>query len=272
MKNLVFVLATAVSVSAASLTPLQTTTYESVEDGISTDFASPSSFGSGIPLTGFKKFDSSLGTLERILFTLESEISGTGTLEVYYESPAATPEGDENFDTFGSISVEQTVQTDIVYRDSPSTGIGTAVDLFDLSFFEDVFFDESSYSTPDSTLIFEYFGFEQPFNEGPSTSAGALDVSDITDISDFSGLPSDDIPNDALSVGFFVFIDDFSLDAPTDNGELDPSSVFIDLTVLMEAGTATLQYEYTPVPEPASTAALLGLVALMGISCRRVRE
>lgn len=268
MKKFILALATTVSMSAASLTPVQTASYGTVEDGIFTDFGSSSFIGFNVPLTGFKKFDASLGTLERILFTLESEISATGTLEYVFESTATTPEEDENFGNFASITVDQPVQTDITYSDSPSTGVLAVSDQFSLIFSEDdVSVDESGYSTPDSTLIFEYFGSEQTVNEGPSTSSGALETFGI---SDFSGSPLDDV--DALSVGFFVPIDEFSVSSQSDFGDLDPSEIFIDLTVVMQAGTGTLQYEYTPVPEPASAGTLLGLIALLGIFSRRSRS
>jgi hypothetical protein len=47
------------------------------------------------------------------------------------------------------------------------------------------------------------------------------------------------------------------------------NSAFVDVSIALDAGNATLQYVYTPVPEPKTFALILGLIILVFLRFRR---
>jgi len=75
-----------------SLTPLQTVVFSQVDDGTFTDFPGPFiGLTAGEPLTGFTKFDPSLGTLKEIRVSAEIAASVDVTLFVDEVTDASQP-------------------------------------------------------------------------------------------------------------------------------------------------------------------------------------
>tara|TARA_B110000037_G_scaffold213074_1_gene267025 strand:- start:52842 stop:53324 length:483 start_codon:yes stop_codon:yes gene_type:complete len=105
---------------------------------------------------------------------------------------------------------------------------------------------------------------------GPDTANGQIDpAASFFFANDFVGSPTEEV--DTLFAGFYLeAIDGFDADT-----SLDPNTVFVDVGVMMDAGTATLQYVYDDgigaIPEPATASALFGLIALGGMITRRRR-
>lgn len=214
-------------------------------------------------LDGFTKFDPSLGTLTNIFLSVEVDVSlrleliateldppDAGTFTVRFESVAP------NF-----------VRTGIIYNSSdpgrflnvtsdeaiiPTIGVIDAL-TEDFDFdpdFGDGFFEET-------TINFGGFA-----NGGTTLATGSIDPFDLNvDISDFvgtglvTGLRLRTLARINAGVGFTVE---------------NINNPFLGVESRFQAGNATLQFVFTPIPEPSSAA--LVLLAALGLAARRRRR
>jgi len=79
--------------------------------------------------------------------------------------------------------------------------------------------------------------------------------------------------NDFVGTGFVsgLEVDNF-LSVASDGVFENLQEAFLEITVALESGEATLQYAYEPVPEPSLYAAIFGMVALAAGYLRRRRR
>ena len=101
-----------IAITPTQMTPIQTGTYEGTSDGTYTDFGGGISYlGGDALISGFKKFDSSLGTLTGIRVTLSFSATASTDLDVYAEGSDVPAEDEYFYASFSSYA-----QVDIIYR------------------------------------------------------------------------------------------------------------------------------------------------------------
>lgn len=255
--------------AAIMMTPLQTGTYGNLSDGTYTDFGSSTTYlSNSAPITGFKKFDASLGTLTGIKFSLTSSVSAEYSFDLYAE--------DENipYGEVGYLSYDNYIDTDVVYGPTGSSfGYSMVYDTgFNISYYEENIDVNNYVYNNDGYDVFEYHGHDNAESYGPNTVEDTQSFSNPDFVlSDFVGSPTEDV--NTLDASFYMEINStfFShLDT-----SFDPSIVFMSIDVLMDGGEATLQYIYDDnlgvIPEPSAVTTLFGLLALGGITRRRRR-
>jgi hypothetical protein len=246
-----------VSLSGA-LTPLQTAPFAFAEDGTFTDLdGSPLPLNASQPLSGFTKFDSNLGTLTEILLTAEVRATINVSIEA---SDIADPE------SFFKVYFEDNsfFQTSIIYSPTgESFGLSVTFDLDGFgSVGEDALLDPADWNGPDDFFFFdstsnEYGGFA---NGDTTPTSGSLLASSLV-LSDFV----DDGGIGSVSGLQIAHIADIDTTPMLEN----INSAFVDVSIALDAGNATLQYVYTPVPEPKTFALILGLIILVFLRFRR---
>lgn len=248
------------STAMAAFTPVQTVGFaggEATVTGSDSDSSVRASYQTSI--TGLQKFDPSLGTLTRVLLSIE--VNASASIRLYSDGIIddqalfSLQHVDQGAETF--------VQTQIGYNyDGPlmrflaiSTGNlgttgGTGLDPADYSASGFVYTDESS---------IVYGGF----SGGGSTprTGQILNTDNFYDSTDFVGI------GEVTTLSVVSFADAYLTSTSFTIDNLD----FADINTFtrVEAGNVTLQYEYAPVPEPASIALSGALLALLPRRRRR---
>jgi len=267
--------------AGAAVTSVQTISFafsqrddSSGFEGGGLTFLSARSLG-GFGAGAFTKFDPSLGTLTNIFLSLE--VNATLSLSVGADGldensldddpfsiqfqPALTSGGPPDF-----TPPRDLVRVAIVYLSSgpniglvvtsdeatiPNLGVtnGLAADFdFDFDVLDENTVTFGGFSNGDTTL-----------------TTGSIDpLAAGFDASDFVGVGT---VTNGLTINSLVSLGVGPGSATSDN--LDFPFLFADLS--LEAGNVTLQYEFTPIPEPSS-AALVLLAALGLVARRRVRS
>ncbi|NBB79479.1 MAG: PEP-CTERM sorting domain-containing protein [Verrucomicrobia bacterium] len=214
-----------------------------------------------IPLNGFTKFDPSLGTLNEVQLSIEVD----ATVSVAIESDSIID--DQSFFDLFLEDTDSLFQVSAAYR--PGGGSAATALTFDIGGFGsvgDLSLDPADFSFPDffySDDVDDRFGDQ--FLQG-IPSEGTLLTSDPDYIaSDFEGFGT--VVADALGIEFIAELDAGSFSFQIDN--LDDA--FIEFEVALSGGDATLIYDYTPVPEPASLPIIFGAIVTVCAVGRRRR-
>lgn len=247
--------------ASATLTPVQTVSFlggENSNNGTFGDTDINASYSAA--LTGFQKFNPSLGTLDAVLLTIQTD--ARVVIEI---STSQLIDDGENFSVQLSDTGSKTfLQNNIAYNHPNGTRFvviestsHNTVGGADLN--PDDFGGSGNFSYTDSTEKV-YGGFS---GGGSTAKSGSISSTDsFYDADDFVGVGL----VDALSVRNFANLDVLLGDtAVLDN--IDPFDVDVMVTARVESGDVTLQYDYT-VPEPLS---LVGFAALVPLMCRRGR-
>lgn len=247
---------------SGAFTAPQIISFTGDSDGTYTDLFPGSNINQSfvIPLSGFSKFDPSLGILNAVEVSIDVE----ATVSVAVDSQSIID--DQSLFSLLLDDTDSLIQVSATY--SPGGGTTALALTFDVGGFgivgnSDV--DPADYSFPD----FDYFEFTMDsfggFSFGGSTpSEGTLLTSDTDYIaSDFEGIGL----VDTLDILYFaeVIAGQFSFEF----NNLDQA--FIEVNIELSGGDASLVYDYTPVPEPSSFPFLLGGVVSMWAVLRRRR-
>jgi hypothetical protein len=248
----------------AAITPVQSFSFDFISGGNSFDPSEPeepfTSFLESIPISGFNKFDPSLGTLREIRLTVQVSVSFDASIEAEEVDDTSLP-----FDL--ALDLETGIDAGVFYLPSgnnillfPATEGYGSVNLGGAGYDpNDFIFDDQFYFFDGAS---DQFG---PFNDVGEVTMGSLFASDPdVSLSDFVGIG----PVQGLEVGVLVPLDNVWTVA-------NIPYPFGSITVNLEAGEVTLTYVYepgiTPIPEPGHLAALLGLSAAAGLGLRRRR-
>jgi len=211
-------------------------------------------------LTSFDKFDPALGTLNEVLLTMEVRVQITAFLET-----ETILDEDFPFSAYWDDS-SSFFQADIVYSPTGDTsgysllgefggfsGVGSEEELpEDWGSPGDFFFTDSNSD--------EFGGFA--FGGTTVTSGSYLVTDPNYNPVDFVGTGT----VTGLEIGPFAFID--TALAVVDN----VSNVILGVEIEMDPGTVTLQYSYTPVPEPSHATLAAGLLLGLWLIVRRRRR
>ncbi len=242
---------------------VQTLGFNQLSQGTYTEVGNTVPIADFASLNGFAKFDPALGTLNEVRFTIEvwayAEVE-IESFDIVDPSAAFSLEWDPE----GMVLL----QTSIIY--SPTGGSAGYSITFDTGGFGSVIGDldqdpsdwgadegEFFYSAVDWT---EYGGFA-PEGGNTATSGSLLTSDPIFVVSDFVG--------DGTVSGLGLVT----------SGEFDTSNIllenlseaYISAFVGLDPGTVTLEYIYTPVPEPAAAAFLAGAAAIVLLITRSRR-
>jgi hypothetical protein len=243
----------------AAVTPLQTGSYSFIFDGNTFDVdTGTQSIFTDTTLSGFTKFDASLGTLNKVIVSIQFDASVSITLSSTDLNDPGQP-----FTLFWDGSTS-TVQSGVVYNPGGgSTGLAVTIDtpnLSDLGVFD---------GDPNDFEDFEvggFFYFDDLFdtyggNVSNTFTTGEILASDPSfNLADFQGVGN----VTSLTLALFAEIDTAVTSQNIGSAQLDLTADVNDF-----GGTVQLQYEYTPVPEPRMFAGLAGLAALLLIWTRR---
>ncbi len=244
----------AVGTSAmAELTPIQTANFtggEVTESGDQSETQVRASYTT--PITGLQKFDPSLGTLTAVLLSIQVDATASVTLfsnDITDDQELFTLQHvDQPSKTF--------VQTQIAYVNGTTTRF-VAITSGNLGTTGGTGLDSDDYSNPDfeytDSSSINYGGFA---NGGSTPRTGQINSTDsFYNAADFVGVGE----VTSLSVTAFTSIDLDETSFTLDN----LSSAFITAFARVESGDVSLQYEYTPIPEPTSLAMTGTLAALL---------
>jgi MYXO-CTERM domain-containing protein len=246
-----------------AITPLQTGNFDFQFD--SDTYAAdsgPQSLYSEVTLNGFTKFDPALGTLTKVLVSLEVEAGifvDLFTDDIIDDQQLFSLEWDSSNSLF---------QTSVAYKPTGSgIGLGVTFDLPSVPTLGGVDLDPADYSGGE----LPGFSFSDSYGESygavgsgsgiPST--GEILASDPAfNLNDFQGVGS----VEGLVLAMFA-----DIDTAVFSDNIGSASLGVYMDVDNFGGKAQLQYEYTPVPEPRLMAGLLGLAALAAAAFRRRR-
>ena len=242
-----------------AITPGQAINFDSFEDGTSTDLEASTTVtvSQTQPLGSFTKFDSSLGTLTEVRLTAEIRTEvfvQIGSDEVIDESSPFSLFLDDS-DSF--------METDLVYNaGNGPTGRSVGGEAGGFGSVGDTDLDPSDFSAEG------FFFFDSASDEyGGFASGGSVLTSGSIFATDADFLESDFVGTGTVSgLQLISFAEVDPVNLIIDN----LASAFIEVSTTTDAGEATLEYGYTPVPEPRPLVAVVGILALaIGVLRRR---
>lgn len=227
--------------SLAELTAPQRVEFDGGGDGTSTDFQSETIFLSfGEALSGFTKFDPSLGTLTRVIVKAEVDANIYADLTT---SDLIDPE--DPFSLFYAESAFDYLQVSVSYQPSGENfALALTFDNENLGSMGDEFIDPFEWGAPDEFFYSDYveFDFGGFAFGGDTTSDGGIDATDEDfRAADFIGTGN----VTGLSIDFFGELSNGTDDEFTSSVD-NVSSAFFDVGINLRPGAVTLQYEYTP--------------------------
>lgn len=255
-----------IGVSGAAVTPVQTSAFAGDDDGVYTDLGDGNfiSASAESAISGFTKFDASLGTLTDVLLTVEVDATISMVIEADVLDPIDAPVFSFYLDPISG----GLIQAGMLY--SPTGGIVSFVvtsDNTSLSSLGTEFEDPAPY-------IFDFGGGPAFFySDSYSESFGGFSSGGTTAATgSLSALDPDFLASDFIGTGAVTGLSMSNiLNYDNDPSELSLLNVpygFVQPEVSFSAGNATLQYVYTPIPEPS-----VGMLVLLGalVSGRRRR-
>jgi hypothetical protein len=226
--------------------------------------------GQGENITGFKKFDASLGTLQGVKLTYEF----SGAIEVYayaYGYDTEAPDSGGSFD-FEFSGFDSFIDITTIYSPSNDpngygyTGVSGSAFFSPLGM-TGMDVDDYLYNYDDGS---EFDYYDEYYDEIDETAMNTLSVSGPNfDITDFVGDPNETV--DTLYAQLYIDINesDFTING-IGNSEFE---VYFD--VYLYPGDITLEYIYDDaisiIPEPSAVTALLALCSLLSLSFHRRR-
>lgn len=213
----------ATAVQASVLTPIQTINFDSANDGTFTDFGTPISLQARQDLTGFQQFDASLGTLQRVLFTVEISVEVSLSVDV-----DSLFDEDSPFSALVQAGFSDLQQAGIVYSPSGSTtGRAVTIDSGNIGSVGGEFLDPIEFTDFGDFFdeVSDAYG-EVVFSGQPST--GELLASDpIFNMDDFVGTG---------------FVQGLNVSAFADYSEFVSENIdeaFVEASIFLAAGQAT---------------------------------
>lgn len=143
--------------SHAELTPVQRVEYTGGGDGTSTDFMSESvSLTYEEALTGFTKFDPTLGTLTRVIVT--AEVSATYSADLYSFS-VSNPFG--SFSLYYEESLNDSLQVSVAYKPTGETfALALTFDTQGPGSLGEEFLDPADYGGSDGFYYSDFVSFD----------------------------------------------------------------------------------------------------------------
>lgn len=219
-----------------TLTPLQTKSFGSASNGISSSVVNGGPLNTGVSqsLNEFEKFDPTLGTLVNVLLTVD--VNASYLIEITSDSII---QPNDPFSILPEQNLSNLIQASVIYR--PTNGDGGFSITFDNANYSGTSIENENPLEHGGPENFQFSRSESESfggfaNGGENPSFGTIPVSpDDFNPADFIGTGN----VVGLEFGFFTEINTAATLVNLDNAT-------INLSILLAAGNATLQYEYIP--------------------------